>query len=225
MLIGPGEEGRGSAESCIPHLFLIELPCMVPKARQREVQEGSTGGAALPCAHPAQSLFRSCQSPVHSGHHYVGAVVSPSMVELPYSALCCGAEWRALQWHLHDLPLLHSRCPKCSTADLGDTAEMPQRSPCIPVAGKMFSCSHVHRRSHSSMLVRLLPLHACGASTRLTSPFYCFAALQIQMFNKQSRNTGWVVAYIKPRGIHQAAPEWGKASFLCITSSINGYSE
>lgn len=60
MLIGPSEEERGSAESCIPHLFLIELPCMVPKARQREVQEGSTGGAALPCAHPAQSLFRSC---------------------------------------------------------------------------------------------------------------------------------------------------------------------
>jgi len=72
---------------------------------------------------------------------------------------------------------------------------------------------------------RLLPLHACGASTRLTSPFHYFAALQIQMFNKQHHNIGWVVAYIKPRGIQQAAPEWGKASFLRITSSFNGYSK
>lgn len=53
MLIGPGEEGRGSAESCIPHLFLIELPCMVPKARQRErikhtLLRASSGHARAP---------------------------------------------------------------------------------------------------------------------------------------------------------------------------------
>jgi len=36
MLARPHEGSRGSSKSCIPHLSFIELPCMVPKARQRE---------------------------------------------------------------------------------------------------------------------------------------------------------------------------------------------